>query len=377
MLITDFGKLERFYARHRVWQGIPGIAHTPGGKTYISFYSGGVEENYGNFAAVIRSTDGECYSEPIAVAFQEGNYRCFDPVLWLDPLGRLWFVWNVMPGERVMAAICEDPDADTPVWGAEFCVGRGIMMNKPLVLSTGEWLFPIALWKTDIYYDMRKSGLTPEDIPASYVYRTADQGKTFTKLGGADVPERSFDEHMVAERKDGSLRMLVRLKRGIGESISYDRGKTWSAGKRSDLDGPSSRFFIQKLPSGRVLLINNHNFTGRNNLTAFLSEDDGETFPFRLLLDERRGVSYPDAQLCEDGFIRVVYDRQRGCFKTSLEEVYACSREILVAKITEEDILRGKLVTAGSGLKQAVSKLGTLASEDGDPFEKRNKTEMS
>ena len=371
MLITEPGKLEQFSAQHRVWQGIPGIAHTPGGRTYLSFYSGGVAEDYGNFAAVIRGSDGASFSEPIAVAFQEGSYRCFDPVLWLDPLGRLWFLWNVMPGEQVMAAVCEDPDADTLVWGEEFCVGRGIMMNKPLVLSSGEWLFPIAVWKTDIYYEMRKGGLTPEDIPASYVYQTADQGKTFTRLGGADVPERSFDEHMVAERKDGSLRMLVRLKKGIGESISCDRGKTWSPGKRSELDGPSSRFFIQKLPSGRVLLINHHNFTGRNNLTAFLSEDDGQTFPYSLLLDERRGVSYPDAQLCEDGFLRIVYDYQRGCFKTSMEEVYACAREILVAKITETDILRGALVTEGSMLKQVVSKLGILNPEDADPFDNK------
>ena len=244
-------------------------------------------------------------------------------------------------------------------------------MNKPLVLSTGAWLFPIAVWKTDIYYDMRKSGLTPEDIPASYVCKSADQGKTFTMLGGADVPERSFDEHMVVERGDGTLRMLVRLKKGIGESVSTDGGNTWSEGRKSDLDGPSSRFFIQKLPSGRVLLINHHNFTGRNNLTAFLSEDDGQTFPYSLLLDERRGVSYPDAQLCGDGFIRIVYDRLRGCFKSSLEEVYTYPREILVAKITEEDILRGEPVTPGSGLKQVVSKLGLLAPEDGDPFAER------
>ena len=167
MLITDPGKLERFSAGHRVWQGIPSIAHTSCGKTYISFYSGGVEENYGNFAAVLCGAEGEPFSEPIAVAFQEGNYRCFDPVLWLDPLGRLWFIWNVMPGEQVMAAVCEDPDADTLIWGEEFCIGRGIMMNKPLVLSTGEWLFPIAIWKTDIYYDMRKSGLTPDQLMRS------------------------------------------------------------------------------------------------------------------------------------------------------------------------------------------------------------------
>lgn len=376
MLITSPEKLKPFYACHRVWQGIPGIAHTPGGRTFISFYSGGVAEEYGNFAAVIRSDDGKSFTEPIAVALKEGEYRCFDPVLWLDPLGRLWFIWNVMPGEEVFASICEDPDADELIWGEEFQIGRGIMMNKPAVSANGEWLFPIAIWRRDIYAEMRERGLVPEDVAGAYLYKTCDHGKTFTRLGFADVANRSFDEHMVYEREDGSLRMLVRLEKGqekgIAESISRDGGLTWSEGVPV-YEGPSSRFFIQKLPSGRVLFINHHDFTGRNNLTAFLSEDDGKTFPYRLLLDERKSVSYPDAQLCADGFIRITYDHLRGCFKSSLEEVYSYPREILVAKITEEDILAGKLVSKGSELQKVATRLYRLAPEDGDPFEQRKK----
>ena len=373
MLITAPEKMEAFCARHRVWQGIPGIAHTQKGRTFICFYSGGVAEDYGNFAAVIRSDDETNFTEPVAVAYKEGDYRCFDPVLWLDPLGRLWFIWNVMPGEEVFASVCEAPDAENLGWGKEFCIGRGIMMNNPAVLSTGEWLFPIAVWKKDIYFEMREKGLKPEDVAGAYVYKTEDCGKTFTRLGFADVADRTFDEHMVYERADGSLRMLVRLERGhekgIAESVSTDGGLTWSEGVPV-LEGPSSRFFIQKLPSGRILFINHHNFTGRNNLTAFLSEDDGNTFPYSLLLDERKSVSYPDAQLCADGFIRITYDRGRGCFKSSLEEVYSFPREILTAKITEEDILAGKLVTEGSELQKVVCKLDQLDPADGDPFEK-------
>ncbi|MBQ3076192.1 MAG: exo-alpha-sialidase [Clostridia bacterium] len=376
MLITSPEKLERFYTCHRVWQGIPGIAHTPGGRTFITFYSGGVAEDYGNFAAVICSDNEKDFTEPVAVAIKEGDFRCFDPVLWLDPLGRLWFIWNVMPGEEVFASICEDPDADELCWGEEFLIGRGIMMNNPLVRPNGDWLFPIAIWRLDIYAEMRERGLAPDDVAGAYLYKTSDQGKTFTRLGFVDMPERSFDEHMVYEQEDGVLRMLVRLERGqemgIGESVSHDGGLTWSEGVPV-LEGPSSRFFIQKLPSGRVLFINHYNFKGRNNLTALLSEDDGRTFPYSLLLDERKSVSYPDAQLCADGFIRITYDRERGCFKSSMEQVYTFAREILVAKITEEDILAGKLVTEGSELQKVVSKLGTLAPEDGDPFEKAKK----
>lgn len=368
MLITNPDTLSQFDTCHRVWQGIPGIARTKGGRTFISFYSGETAETYGNFAVVLKSDTDTDFSEPIAAARKPGSFRCFDPVLWTDPLGRLWFIWNVMPGEEVYASICEDPDADTLMWSEEFYIGRGVMMNKPIVLTTGEWLFPIAVWRTDIYPEFRKSCLKPGELSGAFVYKTSDNGKTFIRLGMADIRHRSFDEHMVIELTNGVLMMLVRTTYGIGVSYSYDRGKNWSTGEDSKLGGPCSRFYIGRLRSGRILLINHIHFTGRNNLTALLSEDDGKTFPHSLLLDERSAVSYPDAVEDENGFIYITYDRDRGCFKQSLEEAYSCAREVLTAKITEEDILHGQLVHHGSFLKNVVNKLGHLAPEDPNPY---------
>jgi len=239
-------------------------------------------------------------------------------------------------------------------------------MNKPVVLSTGEWMFPIAIWKLDIYNEFRKSHLREDDVAGSYVYKTSDCGKTFQRLGMADNRKRSFDEHMVYEQRNGVLKMLVRTTYGIGASYSYDRGKNWSKGENSGLGGPCSRFYISRLKSGRLLLINHHNFTGRNNLTAFLSEDDGKTWPYKLLLDARRSVSYPDAMEAEDGFIYITYDRERGCFKDNMVTVYADAREILTCKLKEADIMAGALVTEGAYLQNVVSKLGEL--KDPDPF---------
>lgn len=369
MLITQKEALTPFYSPFRVWQGIPGIERTKGGRTFITFYSGNTKETYGNYVLLLKSNSDTDFGEPIAVAKKEEDFRCFDPVLWIDPLNRLWFIWNVMPGEEVYASICEDPDADELVWGEEFYIGRGIMMNKPLVLTSGEWLFPIALWKPDLLPEIRKNSLRKDDQPGSYVYRTSDNGKTFVCIGMADIRDRSFDEHMIVELKNGVLMMLVRTNYGIGVSYSYDRGKNWSAGENSKLGGPCSRFHITRLKSGRILLINHVNFTGRNNLTALLSEDEGKTYPYSLLLDERKIVAYPDAKQAEDGSIYITYDRERGCFKQSLDEAYACAREILTAKITEEDIMNGSLINQGSFLKNVVCKLDKLASECPDPYQ--------
>ena len=368
MLITDAQQLRCFYADHRVWQGIPGIERTRKGRTFLCFYSGGKTEEYGNYCVIVRSEDGVTYSEPVAVAFRPGAYRCFDPVLWMDPLNRLWFLWNVMPGEGVWASICEDPDAETLQWGPEFLVGRGILMNKPTVLSSGAWMFPIAIWRFSIMEKLREPGLLPEDVPGSYVWVTEDQGKTFRRLGAVLDADQNCDEHMVAQREDGSLWMLIRTNYGIGAAHSTDQGVSWISDGDSGIESPVSRFFIRRLRSGRLLLIHHKDFTGRNNLTAMLSEDDGRTFPYALLLDERNKASYPDAVEGDDGFLYIVYDRERGYPKDTLEEAYADAREILVAKITEEDILRGALHTEGSELKRVAVKLDRLASDAPDPY---------
>ena len=157
--------------------------------------------------------------------------------------------------------------------------------------------------------------------------------------------------------------MLVRTFDGIGESFSTDGGYTWTPGRKSHIDGPCSRFFIRRLKSGRLLLVNHYNFgeqldaegilsqgnvkswKGRSHLTALLSEDDGATWPYHLLLDERNEVSYPDAKEAADGSIYICYDWER-----------VRQREILMARITEDDILQGRLVSDTSKLRILVNK---------------------
>jgi len=366
MFITDKRELQKYASEHRVWQGVPSIEITKKGRFFSTFYSGGIKEELGNYVMLVVSDDGVNFSEPIAVARKEG-YRCFDPCLWIDPLGRLWFTWSMIPDHGTYAVICDDPDAEELVWRDVIFVGHDVMMNKPTVLSTGEWLFPIAVWNDGIRvltaeYD------TKEEDKKSFVYKSVDNGQTFEKMGGADVKDRSFDEHMVLELTDGRLAVFVRTNYGIGVSYSFDRGRTWTEGVDSGLPGPSSRFFIRRLPSGRILLINHDNSKERNNMTAYLSEDECQTWKYSLLLDERMDVSYPDGVVREDGTIYITYDRERGDLQKSLDEVYACAREILYARFTEEDIIAGKLVNPDSKLRCIISKLDKYSEENENPF---------
>lgn len=147
------------------------------------------------------------------------------------------------------------------------------------------------------------------------------------------MPEahRIFDEHMIVERKDGTLWMLVRTRYGIGESFSSDGGRTWSTLEPSGIEHTSSRFFIRRLGSGNLLLVKHGPIevkTGRSHLMAFISKDDGATWSKGLLLDERLGVSYPDGQEEPDGTIRITYDYSR-----------TGEQFILMTTFREDDIL--------------------------------------
>jgi len=212
------------------------------------------------------------------------------------------------------------------------------MMNKPIVLSTGEWLLPVAVWQSPADFDDPRFTHNLGSEVGSNVFRSTDAGATFSLLGQAHIPQASADEHMIVERNDASLWMLVRTRYGIGESISTDRGETWSPGAPSAIQHiPTARFFIRRLSSGKLLRVTHDPPDGktRSHLTAYLSYDDGTSWYGGLVVDERSQVSYPDAVQSPDGTIYLVYDRNR-----------RSDREILMAAFTEEDVARGRFSSA-------------------------------
>lgn len=244
-------------------------------------------------------------------------------------------------GRAGVWAICQESQNEK-YWSAPRRLCDGIMMNKPTVLSSGEWVLPVAVWG---HKSIEHPDVAPE-ARAPHVVVTSDSGQTWERRGGVTIEDRSFDEHMIIERRDGSLWMLTRLRDGIGESTSPDKGYTWLPGRKTTLTQPDSRFYIRRLKSGHLLLVKHHQCTGRSNLTAFLSEDDGRSWQGNLLLDERQGVSYPDGAQAADGRIYIIYDRDR----------YG-AKEILMAVFTEEDVLAQAAVSPASRLKVLIDKV--------------------
>jgi hypothetical protein len=328
----------------RKFQGIPSLAISPQGRLWATWYAGKTpDEDQNNYVVIANSGDsGKTWTENLIIdPDAEGPVRAFDPELWVDPEGRLWSFWAQTIGHDgtsagVWARINDKPDRDDSNWSQPRRLTDGIMMCKPTALSSGEWILPTSTWKNT-------------DNSARVVVST-DKGQTFTLRGACNVPKevRNYDEHMIVERKDTSLWMLVRTSYGIGESISKDRGKTWSALVPSTIQHPSARFFIRRISSGNLLLVKHGPISkkiGRSHLTAYVSENDGRTWSNGLLLDERSGVSYPDGQQGPDGTIHIIYDYSR-----------TGAREILMATFTEDDVVAGNPTSASVSLRIVVSK---------------------
>lgn len=344
-------------AQNRRFQGIPGLEITPSGRLWATWYGGGRGEGPENYVVLSTSTDGGgTWSEELVIDPPQ-NVRAYDSTLWIDPQGRLWWFWAqcasvevkdsyaVYDGRAgVWAVVAED--LERPLWSAPRRIANGVMMNKPSVLSNGEWALPTAVWN-----DVGNGTALPELLHERFssITISADQGGTFTRRGGADVRYRSFDEHMIVELKDGRLWMLVRTEYGIGQSFSKDGGISWTPGYATPLGGPGSRFYIRRLRSGRLLLVNHvaeyEHPTERRNMTAWLSEDDGKTWKGGLLLDGRKDVSYPDGTQTADGTIWIIYDHAR--YKGG---------DILLARFREEDVLAGICVSSEARLRIQVSR---------------------
>ncbi|WP_339682966.1 sialidase family protein [Gimesia maris] len=335
----------------RMFQGIPGLSRAANGRLWALWYAGGTGEGELNYVVLVTSgDDGKTWSGPKLVIDPPGPVRAYDPAIWHDPSGRMWVFWaqsyRWWDGRSgVWAVTTDDSDQENPKWTEPRRLCNGIMMNKPTVLSNGDWLLPVAIWKQPAKESIEHRFDLPEERGGN-IFISKDQGKTFQLLGQTDVPERTFDEHMIVERKDNSLWTLVRTRYGIGESISTDGGKTWSKGKASDIPHVNARFFIRRLKSGNLLMVRHNpaDKKSRRDLTAFLSQDDGKTWQGGLLLDERSGVSYPDGVQSDDGTIYIIYDFAR-----------TRDKKILMATFTEEDVLAGKPVSDKARLRVLVN----------------------
>ena len=208
---------------------------------------------------------------------------------WCDPQGRLWLFFHQSVGMFDGSCSnwfvrCDDPDAENPVWSEPVFIGFGASLNKPIVRKNGEWILPVSLWErwhidkpfADYYREL-------DAVRGSNVFVSDNEGESWRYRGGRIFHDSNFNEHSVVEKKDGTLWMLSRCKNEAAQSFSTDGGKTWQE-QTTFFPHVNSKSVFRRLHSGNILLIRHgEDMTkaapAREYLTAFLSPDDGKTWP--------------------------------------------------------------------------------------------------
>ena len=334
-----------------------GMEVTPRGRLWTCWIGG--EDGPGAYLLASYSDDGgDAWRDPVFVIDPHDPALPYDlsthvGCFWCDPRGRLWLFFQQSLGmfdgsSSNWAMHCDDPDAPVPNWSEPRYIGFGASLNKPIVRANGEWILPVALWErwhiTEPFGDCYRE---LDAVRGANAFVSLDEGDHWRHRGGMIFEESCFNEHSIVELRDGRLWMLSRCHAEVAQSFSQDGGITWQP-QQTAFSHISSKCAFRRLRSGNILLVKHGTELGvatltRCDLTAFLSMDDGATWSGGLLLDERKGVSYPEIAQAPDGDIYVHYDHNR-----------AKDAEILCARFREEDVLAGTISTARAVLKNAI-----------------------
>lgn len=344
---------ETFSPQDRQYAGISTITAT-GDRLWATWRTGGDDEGTDNYFPLCYSDDGgKTWVDPYIVIDHpdtlDRGIGVGTPYLWTAPDGKMWLFF-LQQGTWAIVFDGADGDLADMTWEIRQIFSNMQISKKPIVIEgeggAQEWLL---------------MAYSSNDRSTTFTMVSTDGGGTWRQRGEAvsDSPYRKYVESCYVQLGDGSILQMCRLDNGGGGlevARSEDYGATWSEFE-CNLDepywGPGSKPDILKLSDGGILLVNHDNKNSRSGLTAYLSYDDGETWPYRLTIDERagetagyfEGVAYPEAHQAEDGAIYIIYDRDRWT-----------SCEIRLAKITVEDIKAGELTEEGSFLKKAIFK---------------------
>ena len=343
---------ENYYPESRKWNGMPSVI-TAGKNIFVAWQTGGLKEpddNKLNYIVIAVSQDeGLTWKDPfIIIDPVDEKDQVMVPQFYYNHKGQLYILFAGIRCIEFFNADSEDLSKIS--YGDVFNIGVGnSSFTKPTLLKNGEIIYA--------------SGTTN-----TYIFKSTDDGTSFKKIAevysNTPASSKDFAESTIIEKNDGSLWQLRRLTNGdnggIEASISLDGGNTWSMGQSSlpePLRSPGSRFAMQRLKSGNLLFITNAGGSGYTNrvlMTAYLSLDDGETWPYELLLD-RAMSSYPDFTQDENGLIYAAFDTDRygeGGMK--------------ICTFTEEDVINGSFST--SKAKQLV-KIAKINNEYSDIIE--------
>jgi len=291
-----------------------------------------------------------------------------NPVLFLDPRGTLWLFWVSSLDNSVRSyllqyrtpthyeadgpptwdwqdvIICRPQDARArvprgqlaPLLGAALDKGRRSERAQGPQRSRGQntgdgpsretaedKLFQRLGWMTrqppimlsDTRMPARKPwarvmlGLYSDVFDCSLIVFTDDWGQTWHFSRPMILSSLRTIQPALVRKADGGITAFMRAAVHIRRADSADGGMMWKEAPM-DIPNPGSSVSCVGLENGHWVLVCNDAMIGRNSLTVYLSDDEGETWKWRRPLErlETEGsASYPTVVQAADDAIHCTY----------------------------------------------------------------------
>jgi sialidase-1 len=283
---------------------IPAIWASPN-KPLLAIAEGrvGKRRAAGNIDIVLRrSLDQGQTWEPLQVVVDMGDDFCGNPCIVQDPSNsRLWLAFTRSPGAATEEEIVGGTSAPTTVWIVH-SDDDGATWSAPRDLSAtcrkASWGWYGTGPGLGLYLRIAQSGrlLIPAYHTDAGIYKTHcllsdDHGETWRL---SDVAANDTSEPQVVVMGDHSLVMNARTIAGKGEQrtlvVSRDRGQTWQPASEiqalvdNHCQGCTYRSYRSGTKDEYDLIYSQPINRGRVNVTAWLSPDDGKSWPFAQTL---------------------------------------------------------------------------------------------
>lgn len=301
------------------------------GEFVVFFMTGGpVEPDIHNYVAMCRSTDpGLCWSHPPETVWRLDGRACLlsEAYVETDRItvmatshdGKFGHWQNFTIESRDNARTWSVPQPFAPM-------PRRAFIRNRYVASWHEWYLPFQSYDTVKDWVVAPHADGSFQRPLNGVLISSDNGQNWTVSGGI-TGANGWAENNVVELSGGSMAMLIRSD-GDGcllRSDSTDRGRTWTAPRRTDIPNPGSKARLHRFRAGRILLVHNPNAQTshpnsrpqaacqRNPLSIWISDDDMQTWGYKRDLTDFPGMlAYPDGELDEvNSILHIAFDYNR------------------------------------------------------------------
>jgi hypothetical protein len=324
------------------------IVELPGGGFFTVWYRGSGERRSDDVrleGARLERSARE-WSPAFPVADTPGYPDC-NPVAFVDARGQLTVAWPAILDNRWETALLRYRTAPTTHWssgpppwndGGVILLrpetlrekfepfARGVAERLPAGRDRDEVTQAIARLADPLYnrlgwmprtHVLRLRGgrlllpLYTDTFSVGLVAISDDEGATWRasdpiiSLGGV--------QPSLVLRKDGSVVAFMRDNGPPPQRVivasSSDGGRTWTEGQDSDIPNPGSSVEVIALRNGSWLMVLNDTEDGRSRLSAWISDDEGRTWPRRRAIEDTPGgsYSYPSVLQAADGRLHVTY----------------------------------------------------------------------